>query len=63
MDTTNGNYVGIGIYMLVDKEKQTIVVLKPMENSPAEQAGILAGDIIYKSGWRGLYIRYNNRSF
>ena len=23
MDTTNGNYVGIGIYMLVDKEKQT----------------------------------------
>lgn len=53
MDTTNGNYVGIGIYMLVDKEKQTIVVLKPMENSPAEQAGILAGDIITKVDGEG----------
>ena len=53
MDTTNGNYVGIGIYMLVDKEKQTIVVLKPMENSPAEQAGILAGDIITKVDGQG----------
>ena len=53
MDTTNGNYVGIGIYMLVDKDKQTIVILKPMENSPAEQAGILAGDIITKVDGQG----------
>lgn len=48
MDTTNGNYVGIGIYMLLDKEKNAIVIIKPMEGSPAEKAGLLPGDVISK---------------
>ncbi len=47
-DTAMGNYVGIGIYMVVNYEEGTITVIEPMEGSPAEQAGIKEGDIIYK---------------
>lgn len=43
-----GNYVGIGIYMAVYKDSDEIVVLSPIEDSPAEVAGILTGDIILK---------------
>ena len=48
LDEANGSYVGIGIYMLVDSVNGKIIVSKPMENSPAEQAGIKTGDIIVK---------------
>ena len=48
MQETNGNYVGIGIYMTLNKEKNAIEVIKPMENSPAEKAGIITGDLITK---------------
>ena len=47
-DTAMGNYVGIGIYMVVNYEEGTITVIEPMEGSPAEEAGIKEGDIIYK---------------
>lgn len=40
-----GNYVGIGIYMATDKN-DNVVVLSPIEGSPAEKAGIKEGDII-----------------
>lgn len=40
-----GNYVGIGIYMSVDKN-DNVVVLSPIKDSPAEKAGLLSGDII-----------------
>lgn len=42
---TLGNYVGIGIYMAQDVNKN-IVVIEPIEESPAETAGLKAGDII-----------------
>lgn len=45
---TEGNYVGIGIYMFQNTKDNTIVILTPIENSPAEKAGILPGDIIKK---------------
>lgn len=48
MEETNGNYVGIGIYMTLDREKNLITIINPMENSPAEKAGLLPGDIITK---------------
>ena len=48
MQETNGNYVGIGIYMTLDAEKNAILILSPIEGSPAEEAGILPGDIITK---------------
>ncbi len=40
-----GNFVGIGIYMSLDKNGN-VVVLSPIKDSPAERAGILSGDII-----------------
>ena len=47
MVDVNGNYVGIGIYMTQDKDGN-IVVLLPIEGSPAEEAGLKTGDIIIK---------------
>lgn len=41
-----GRYVGIGIYMTADTEKDAIKVLRPIKGSPAEEAGILAGDTV-----------------
>ena len=40
-----GNYVGIGIYMSVDKNGN-VVVVSPIKGTPAEEAGIETGDII-----------------
>lgn len=42
---TLGNYVGIGIYMAQDTSGN-IVVIEPIEESPAEAAGLQADDII-----------------
>lgn len=47
MVEVNGNYVGIGIYMTQDKYGN-IVVLLPIEGSPAQEAGLQTGDIITK---------------
>lgn len=47
MVNVNGNYVGIGIYMTQDKY-ENIMVLLPIEGSPAEEAGLKTGDIITK---------------
>lgn len=41
-----GSFVGIGIYMVADEESQKIIVYYPIPDSPAEKAGIKAGDII-----------------
>ncbi len=40
-----GNYVGIGIYMSVDKN-DNVVVVEPIKGTPAEAAGLKSGDII-----------------
>lgn len=45
---TEGEYVGIGIYMYKNTVDNTIVVLYSIENSPAEEAGLQYGDIIKK---------------
>lgn len=46
LSDTMGNFVGIGIYMVKNTEKGKIQVLAPIKGSPAEKAGIQAGDII-----------------
>ena len=47
MVDVNGDYVGIGIYMAQDINGNVIVLL-PIEGSPAEEAGLKTGDIITK---------------
>ena len=46
-ENITGNYVGVGIYMLENKEQNRIEVLSPIVESPAAEAGILPGDIIF----------------
>jgi len=48
LDEAMGNYVGIGIYMLVNNVDGTITVSEPMEGSPAKAVGIKANDMIVK---------------
>ena len=47
-EDTLGNYVGIGVYITKDEDKQELVIYDTVKNSPAQQAGIKAGDIIRK---------------
>ena len=47
MIDVNGDYVGIGIYMTQDRDGNVLVLL-PIEGSPAEEAGLKTGDIITK---------------
>lgn len=46
LEDTKGNFVGIGIYMVKNKEKNMIQVLAPIKGSPAEEKGIQPGDLI-----------------
>lgn len=43
-----GNFTGIGIYLTKDTEKNTVIVISPIKDTPAHKAGILPGDIITK---------------
>lgn len=47
-EDTDGEYVGIGVYTTTDTEKNAIVVLRTIGDSPASKAGLLTGDIITK---------------
>ena len=46
MVSVSGDYVGIGIYMYKDSTTGEIIVIMPIEGSPAEEAGILPYDVI-----------------
>ncbi len=43
---TEGDYEGVGMYVSMDTNKNTAVVLLPIEGSPAYEAGVEAGDYI-----------------
>lgn len=43
-----GNFSGIGIYLTKDTEKNAVIVISPIKDTPAHKAGILPGDIITK---------------
>lgn len=47
-ESVMGNFVGIGIYMVKNTEKDLVQVLSPIRESPAEKVGIKAGDLITK---------------
>ncbi len=48
MEQTTGTYCGIGAYISTDASTQMPVIAGVIEGSPAEEAELQAGDIIYK---------------
>lgn len=48
MEETEGTFHGIGVEVTMDPKDNSIVVISPIPDSPAEKAGILAGDKIIK---------------
>lgn len=46
-DTNNGTYCGIGCMVSQNRSTMLITVVKVFRGSPAEKAGIKAGDVIY----------------
>lgn len=47
-ETTTGEYIGIGATMSQNRETGVITISKIHRNSPAEKAGLLEQDILYK---------------
>lgn len=47
LEDTSGKFVGIGI-VVKNNKKGLIEIISVMDNSPAKEAGLKAGDIIYK---------------
>ncbi len=45
---TRGNFRGVGVQIQLDDESQMIKVVTPLEGTPAQRAGIRAGDLIKK---------------
>lgn len=45
---TRGNFRGVGVQIQLDEETQMIKVVTPLEGTPAQRAGIRAGDLIKK---------------
>lgn len=45
---TSGELTGVGIQLSQDEETKELVVVAPIEDTPASQAGILARDVIIK---------------
>ena len=48
MTKSSGTYCGIGASVAQDAKSGVITIVAPFEGSPAEKAGILPGDIVYK---------------
>lgn len=47
-ESTSGVYTGIGVALSQDAETGLITIVKCYEGTPAQEAGILAGDVVYK---------------
>ncbi|MSS65031.1 S41 family peptidase [Velocimicrobium porci] len=48
MTKSSGTYCGIGASVMQDGKSGVITIVSPFEGSPAEEAGVLPGDIVYK---------------
>lgn len=46
MEDAEGSFEGIGAYLSQDPDTMVITVVRPILNSPAEAAGLLAGDVL-----------------
>lgn len=49
-DSTSGSYYGVGVEMTQNNTTGIITLTQVFKDSPAEEAGLLPGDIIYKVG-------------
>jgi carboxyl-terminal processing protease len=47
-EQNEGNFVGIGAHLDTDKKTHQVYVKEPLEDSPAKEKGLKAGDIILK---------------
>lgn len=47
METTSGSYYGIGVSVLQNQETGVITIIKVFSTSPAKEAGMEEGDILY----------------
>lgn len=47
-EKTSGNYCGIGAYVSQNITTGAITIIQPLDNGPAQKAGLQAGDIIYQ---------------
>ncbi|MCQ2506423.1 MAG: S41 family peptidase [Lachnospiraceae bacterium] len=47
MESTSGNYCGIGSYVSQNLQSMVITITRPFPDSPAAKAGIMKGDHIY----------------
>lgn len=45
---TSGQFRGVGIHIQLDEETQMVKVITPLEGTPAQRAGVKAGDLIKK---------------
>jgi len=45
---TMGSFIGVGVQIQFDEESQLIKVVQPLEGTPAQKAGVMAGDFIKK---------------
>ncbi|HZW07452.1 MAG TPA: S41 family peptidase [Phycisphaerales bacterium] len=45
---TEGSFTGVGIQIQLDEESQMIKVVQPLEGTPAQKAGVRAGDLLKK---------------
>ncbi len=45
-----GNYVGIGVLIQSNLETQICTIIRVFDGGPAQEAGVLRGDILYKVG-------------
>lgn len=48
IDETNGSYCGIGAMVSQNSQTGATTIVRVFEGSPAEKAGILPGDVLYK---------------
>ena len=46
LESSSGSYSGIGCYVQLNQETGEIILVRPMKNSPALEAGVLPGDIL-----------------
>ena len=51
----DGNYVGIGVLISTNMESGICTISRVFSGGPAEEAGVLRGDILYRVG-EGLYV-------